>query len=1007
MEVVSCMSGAVRSKVGSMSSLFFRPLLVLALLSRVLASNPVCAAEIDFGRDIRPILSDKCFQCHGADEGTRHADLRLDLREAATANRDGSFAIRPGDPEQSLLIKRILSEDEAEKMPPAESNKHLTPEQIALLRRWIESGAEYSEHWSFQPVVMPSVPAKEAAWGNNEIDAFVLAKLNEHGLMPSPEADKAVLIRRVYQDLLGLLPSPAEVDQFINDSSAQAYEQLIDRLLQSPHYGERWGRHWLDQARYADSHGFTIDGARVMWPYRDWVIKSLNEDLPFDQFTIEQLAGDLLPAPTKSQLVATGFHRNTMINQEGGVKPDQYRHEALIDRVNTTGAVWLGLTIGCAQCHTHKFDPVTHQEYYRLYAFFNGAEDENNVGPTVGVYEQELFGLTSQQQAELQELKVLRQKLKEQERQEKELKLASTDLSKWKWSPTQVTDFKTDSNGSFTSLPDGSLLADGTLSENDTYRVTVKVPYSKIGAVRIRTLTHPKLPKTGPGLAKNGNFVLTDAELEINGTVRRFADAIADHAQPGYPAQNAIDTDPRSGWAINVDPAKPKTLGGPVMNAPHSLALILGKEVNIEAETTVTVVLKHQLNENYLIGRFAIDVTDEVPPFSSSAASKEAQSLRKKIRDLESRLPGKGIEQSQMVMRDLKEIPPTYRLDRGDFLQPDKALGALQPGVPKALTGHLETPPEFRNRLDLARWLVSRDNPLTARVTVNRIWMRYFGRGLVETENDFGFQGSVPTHRDLLDWLAGSFMEQGWSMKALHRQIVLSATYRQSSQFRPDVQKVDSRNLLLAQQSRFRVEGEIVRDIALAASGKLTPVIGGPSVFPPQPAGVYSFTQNDKKWVDSQGPDRYRRTIYTTFYRSAPHPLLTTFDSPDFSTVCTQRPRSNTPLQSLTLANDVLFMELAQGLAQRTLDEPAKEADLNDRLIYIFRLCLTRLPTSAELEVLTRYWKQEQGRYMADVASASKLSGSTEPDAAKQADTAAWVSVARVLLNTDEFVCRN
>ncbi|HWL08296.1 MAG TPA: PSD1 and planctomycete cytochrome C domain-containing protein [Planctomicrobium sp.] len=983
-------------------------LLVSALITSVIEGRKCAAAEIDFGRDIRPILSDKCFQCHGADEGTRHGDLRLDLRDAAIADRDGSTAILPGHPDKSLILARILSDDESERMPPSDSNKHLTPKQVELLRQWIQEGAVYADHWAFQPVVIPPVPVVPHRKNvRNEIDEFILEALKKNDLIPSPEADRATLIRRLYQDLLGLLPNPDETLAFVNDAEPDAYERLVERLLRSPHYGERWGRHWLDQARYADSNGFTIDGARIMWPYRDWVIQAVNQDMPFDQFTIEQLAGDLLPNPTKQQLVATGFHRNTMINEEGGVKPDQYRHEAIIDRVNTTGAVWLGLTIGCAQCHTHKFDPITHNDYHRFYAFFNGCEDTNNSGPTVPVYQQEMFGLTSIQQAELQELERLRKQLQDQEQQDKNQVASATNVPEWNWSHAEIVDFATEANGTFQRLPDGSLLSNRDGSENDTYRITLRVPDRKVNAVRIRVLPHPSLPKQGPGVAGNGNFVLTDTQLEIDGKVKRFTDAIADHEQPDYPARDAIDQQPKSGWAINVGAEQKKKSPDLLMNAPHELVLILDKTVESGTDQLVTLVMRHGLNENYLIGRFAVDLTTTVPDFSKPAPSTRQAELRQKIAAIEASLPGKGVSQRQMVMKEMESPPVTYRLNRGDFLQPDTEQGPLAPGTPAALTEHLKQVPEFHTRLDLARWLVSRDNPLTARVTVNRVWMRYFGLGLVETENDFGFQGNPPTHPALLDWLAGSFMENGWSMKWLHRQIVLSATYRQSSDVREAAHRVDPRNLLLSRQSRFRVEAEIVRDMALAASGRLAPQLGGPSVHPPQPDGVYSFTQNKKKWPVSTGADRYRRTMYTMLYRSAPHPLLSTFDSPDFSTVCTQRPRSNTPLQSLTLANDVIFMELAQGLAQRVITESKPDADWSERLDYLFQLCLTRSPDQNELDVLKRYWKKEEERYKADSESAEQLAPLALFKKEEATEAAAWISLSRVLLNTDEFITRN
>jgi len=998
------------------------------LRSRILWLLPVCgftvlvvlsfscptlsaADDIDFGREIRPILSDKCFQCHGADEGTRSAELRLDLREEAIAPRDGTAAIVPGKPDQSLLVNRICANDPDERMPPAESNKSLSPAQVELLQKWISQGARYADHWAFQPVEPVVVPDRSASgWARNEIDIFIEQRLHAAGLKPSPTADRATLIRRLYQDLTGLLPSPAEAERFQTDSAPNAYEKLVDRLLESPHYGERWGRHWLDQARYADSHGFTIDGVRTMWPYRDWVIQALNSDMPFDQFTIEQLAGDLLPAPSKSQLVATAFHRNTMINQEGGVKPDQYRHEAIIDRVNTTGSVWLGLTVGCAQCHSHKFDPLTHQEYYQLYAFFNRCQDANNTGSTVSVYQSEMFGLGPAEIAGLEKWRDLKKKVRDQEAQDQQAERARLLQYDWKWTSAEVGDIVTEANGTFQKLSDGTFLSDQNGGQNDTYHIALQAPANGLTALRVRVLTDPALPQQGPGLGKDGDFLLTGAVLRVDGKQVSFSHAVADAETPSTPAAAVIDQNKRSGWSIPVSKeasTKKKTDRDSPDAQPafHELILLLSQRLTGNPE--IVLDLAHDGTAGRLIGRFGVDLSSAQKVPKAAGESVTLQKLRQEMRELESLIPGRGEAESQMIMADMTQPPETFRLSRGDFLQPAKEEGALLPGVPAALTAHLPSLPEFHNRLQLARWLVSPENPLTARVVVNRMWMHYFGRGLVETENDFGFQGSPPTHPELLDWLAGELMRRRWSMKQIHRLLVTSATYRQSSQQRLDVQTIDPRNLLLSQQSRVRVEAEIVRDMALAASGRLVPKIGGPSVFPPQPDGVYSFTQTKKSWPESKDANRYRRTMYTAFYRSAPYPLLTTFDSPDFTSVCTQRPRSNTPLQSLTLANDLVFVELAQGLAERMYAETSPHAEMGERMDYLFRLCLTRTPEVAEQEILTRYWNTERARYSGDDSSISKLIQGTPPSGVTGEDFAAWMSTARVLMNTDEFVTRN
>jgi mono/diheme cytochrome c family protein len=810
-----------------------RPLLVLLTSLTTLHAAPL-PAKVVFNAHIRSILSNQCFACHGPDDKHRDADLRLDTREGALADLGGYAAVVPGKPDESELMKRIINHDSNEVMPPPKSKKPpLGERDVALLRRWIEQGAEYEGHWAFLPLAKVTPPAGE----KNPIDAFIRSRLASDGLTHSPEADPATLIRRLSIDLTGLLPTPEEVAAFVKNPDVAA---LADRLLASPHYGERWGRHWLDQARYADSDGYAIDGFRAVWPYRDWVIKAVNDDLPFDQFTIQQLAGDLLPNPTKAQLVATGFHRNTLINLEGGSDPEQFRVEAVMDRVATTGSVWLGLTVGCAQCHTHKFDPISHREYYQFYAFFNHGEDRNNKGATVPVAVGEIFGKTT-----------------------------------------------------------GEL---------------------------------------GAGYAPTGEIERLRDEWEAAELKRQRA--AGDKADAKLLA------------ALQVDPAARGEPQRKLLNAAF---------------------------ENV-----------------------EPRAKKKKLGNGDPE--AKVVE--QMIMRDLPKPRETFLFQRGDFTRPDKAIGVLQPGVIAAVHAAYPAPQkQFANRLDLARWLVDPANPLTPRVTMNRVWMRYFGKGLVETEEDFGTQGVAPTHPELLDWLAGEFIRRGWSLKAMHRLIVTSKTYRQSSHARPELAERDPRNQLLARQERLRVESEIVRDAALCASGLLHPEIGGPSVRPPQPDGVYAFTQNAKSWKTSTGPDRYRRGMYATFYRSAAYPLHTTFDAPNFQTTCTRRIRSNTPLQSLTLANDPAFLEMAVALGVRM----ARGGDtLDERLTFGFQLALCRPPTVQELTVLRDYTTAQAADFAKDpegTASARALA----PEALKDmpvAEAAALTCAARVLFNTDNFITR-
>ncbi len=813
---------------------------LITLLTSLPALLSAAEGKLDFNRDIRPILSDKCFQCHGPDEKTLHGDVRLDDRASAIATR----AIVPGSPELSEALARILSDDPDEVMPPPKTKKTVSSVEADILRRWIAEGAEYKGHWAFEPVVATNVPA-----GKHPVDHFILAELERKGLQPSPEADPATLIRRLSLDLTGLLPAPDRVKSFLTEHKSdpdQAVAKLADELLASSHYGERWGRHWLDQARYADSNGYSIDGDRTQWPWRDWVIRAINEDLPFDRFTIEQIAGDLLPNATKAQLVASAFHRNTLINQEGGTDPEQFRNEEVVDRVNTTGAVWLGLTLGCAQCHTHKYDPITHREYFELFAFFNHGTDINNTGATVEVAEGEMF-----------------------------------------------------------------------LKDADPAKVKA-IDEAKAALAKITSATAKR------------QVAWENAEL-------------------AKAAPDAKET-------------------------PLLLALGAAPDKRTNDQ------------KKLLVAEFA-------------KVDQEKLAAEKTLADARAAL-GLGTAVNTMVMRDLPEPRETFIHLRGSFLDHDLKTGPLSPGVPAALPA-LPDKTTPRNRLDLAEWLVRPDHPLVPRVTVNRVWMRYFGKGIVATENDFGMQSAFPTHPELLDWLAHDFVANGWSMKRLHKLIVTSATYRQSSHARPDLAEVDPLNTLLARQNRLRVEAEIVRDAALSASGLLHPKVGGPGVKPPQPEGVYAFTQNKKSWTAATGPDRFRRGLYIQFYRSAPYPLLTTFDSPDFQSVCTARVRSNTPLQSLAMANDEALFELARGLGARLLKEVP--ADDEKRLERAFFLCYARPPSDAERNAVASFRETQVTSFKSDPAAAAEVApkGATDP-----AEAASWTTVARALMNTDEFITR-
>ncbi|HVX14493.1 MAG TPA: PSD1 and planctomycete cytochrome C domain-containing protein [Pirellulales bacterium] len=809
---------------------------------------------LDYIRDIRPILAKHCYECHGPEK--QKAGLRLDSVAAAKAGGNSGAAFVSGKAGESLLIAAVLGNGDVTRMP--EDRPPLVADEIERLKRWIDQGAiapaddspvatktATSRHWAFQPLANPAVPSvSQPAWVRNPIDAFVLARLDREmpSLPPSPEADRAMLARRLSLDLTGLLPSPAEVEAFLADTSPDAYERLVDRLLDSPRFGEKWARHWLDQARYADSNGYTIDSGRSIWKYRDWVIDSLNRDLPFDEFAVAQLAGDMLPGATIDQVVATGFHRNTLRNEEGGTDAEQFRIESVADRVSTTATVFLGLTIGCARCHDHKYDPLSQRDYYRFFALLNNADE-----PTLPV-------------------------------------------------PTMQQ-----------SKEEPALLAD-------------------IGQVEKRL-----------------------AEVESNAGTRQqdWERKLTDEARAALPAPV------RQALAVAAD------------------------ERNEEQKKIVSAEFR--------------TVDPELVPLA--AVLKDLQARKKQ---LDARVT------STLVMKERPEQRETYIHIRGDFLR----RGAkVEPGVPEVLRT-FEGGEKVASRLDLARWLVDSRNPLTSRVTVNRIWQQYFGQGLVETDNDFGTQGSLPSHPELLDWLARHFMfDCGWRMKALHRLIVTSATYRQSSAYRADVVQRDPANRMLARMPRLRLDAETIRDIALSAAGLVGCELGGPGVYPPQPEGIYRFTQQAKFWKESTGDDRFRRGLYVFFWRSSPYPFLMTFDAPDANTTCTRRARSNTPLQALTLANDRVFVESAQALAARVLNEAPSAADA-ERIGYLFRICFARAPTGSEAGRLADLLNRERTAFAASPADAQRVAGAFTPAQIPPQEAAAWTALARVAINLDEFITK-
>ena len=1181
-------------------------------------SAPLTAAEPvapDFNREVRPILSAHCFKCHGPDDKVREAGLRLDQREVATAKLESeATAIVPGQPEKSEVVRRIFSADEEELMPPPAANKALSAEKKDVLRRWIAAGAPYAPHWAFVPPKQASLPTvKQIDWPRNPIDHFVLARLEAAGLAPSPPADKYTMVRRVYLDLIGLPPTPEEANEFLNDASLQAYDKLVDRLLESPHYGERWARRWLDLARYADTNGYEKDRVRTMWPYRDWVINAINRDLPFDQFTIEQIAGDMLPGATLDQRIATGFHRNTMINEEGGIDPLEFRYYASVDRINTTSTVWLGLTLGCAQCHTHKFDPIPHHDYYRLMAFLNNADE-----PTIDVPQADLAAKRTEIERKIAKL-------------EADLPNQFPLESEQRWLPAALTKVESAGGATAEKLDDGSVRFSGKSPDVDSYTLEFEAEATGVSSLRLEALADPMLPSKGPGRTAHGNFVVTEVAVTVAPKDKsdqakpvKLVRAEADFAQDTFPPEHMFDGKQNTGWAIhgpgewNVNRAatlhfdKPVEIAGPALwtvkidqqyGTQHTLGrlrLSLGQQLAVqdnrpdaqrrrdhlekkfaawqEAKSKQAVTwtplkplaansdvptLTIEGGDTVFVGgdmtkRDIYDVTydsaglagisairleclpdDRLPmhgpgrifyegPFGDFFLSKVTLTAASAVRKLKSAgqllangnntaamaidddpqtgwsinggqgrsqwatfvldqpleaadpfqlqllferyyaaglgkfriyattdphateasdlptdvenilaLPGdrRSPEQRERLRvqflaaapelaaargeidrlrKSLPELPTTLVMQerpaadprathvhhRGEFLQPKDAV---QPEVLSLFPPLAKDAPH--DRLAFARWLIDPANPLVGRVTMNRQWAAFFGRGIVRTTEDFGYQGEAPTHPELLDWLAVELVNQGWSLKRMHKLIVMSAAYQQSAVVKPEHLQQDPQNKLLARFPRQRLEAEMVRDAALVMSGLFSPKLGGPSVFPPQPASVTAEgAYGALGWKVSEGPDRYRRGLYTFTKRTAPYAMFQTFDGPSGEVCVARRELSNTPLQALTVLNDAVFLEASQALGS-TAGSSGRESTgtLDDRVTLLFRRCLTRPPASDELATLSRYYHAQLDRLKNKELDASKIAGPGEGDAN---DRAAWTLTARAILNLDETITK-
>ncbi len=1149
--------------------------------------------KVDFNYDIRPIISGKCFKCHGPDEAGRKAHLRLDSRDEAMTPHDDVQAIVPGDLEKSELIARITSTDDDDVMPPPKEHKKLTESEVALLKKWIAQGAEYKPHWSFVKPERGEVPriadcglqtadwpqgVRPEDWSRNPIDAFVLQRMVKAGLKPSPQADPHALCRRLYLDLTGLPPTPQEVEDFTQSAIGNrqsAIESLVDHLLASPHFGEKWARMWLDLARYADSTGYGSDKFRLnIWPWRDWVIDAFNRNLPYDQFTIEQIAGDLLPNATTEQIAATAFNRNTMTNVEGGIVNEEYRVAAVKDRIATTAQTWMGLTMQCAQCHSHKFDPIAQKEYYSFFAIFNQTEDANREDeePRMPVPTAEQKTETDRLNQEIAALEKKRDELTpafEAELREWETKMKKTV----DWTVLEPSDVSQVTAAAFTRKPDGSIFV-GDSGEKTKYVVKTRTHLEGITAFRLELIPDAELPAGGAGHAENGNFVLnefsvvatspdakapraryvrieapgkerilslaevqvfkgdaniagkgkafqsstdfngsanlaidnnTDGEFErshsvthtkksenpwweldlgaeteidriviwnrtdgglgtrlansraivLDGAHKELAElklkegpnpsvefqpqeallpialhhASADFSQKDFPVENAIDGDSgkNSGWAVAPETSK-----------PHA-AVFETKQPVGNGDTLLTFRLEQNWGDNHVLGRFRISATTAPPPvrelphevktilaIDESGRSAEQREqiasyfrpLSKFAAEIEKQMAAKRKELAAIkpvllpVMREVsaKQRRETHLLSKGNYLTPAEKV---EPGLPAAFSSWFKckgTP----DRLDVARWLVNSENPLTARVAVNRFWAQLFGTGIVETEEDFGTQGALPSHPQLLDWLAVTFESQknsdpaqlglAWDMKALVKLIVTSATYGQSSRTSAEDLEKDARDRWLERYPRHRLEAESVRDQALALSGLLAPKIGGPSVYPPQPPGLWrvAFNGGQDGYPTSKGEDRYRRGLYTFWRRTQPYPAMSTFDAPSRESCTLRRLPTNTPLQAFVTLNDPCFVECSQALARRIAHEGG--ADTASRLRWALQLVLVRPSAESQVTALRELFEKELANYKADPAAAAKLAASDTQPLPKDADAAelaAWTVVANVLLNLD------
>lgn len=1008
---------------------------------------------IEFNRDVRPVLADKCFACHGPDKNKRQADLRLDTEAGLHGTADGPGPVVPGKPLDSELLRRIKATDPEQVMPPPDSGKQITPAELAILERWIAGGAKWEGHWAFQPLkrtAPPQVTPPPNFPLRNPIDQFVLAGLERQKLRPSPVADPVTLVRRLSFDLRGLPPTQAEVDEFASDPSDARYEALVERFLNSSHYGERMAIWWLDLVRYADSVGYHGDQPVNVFPYRQYVIEAFQNNKRFDQFTLEQLAGDLLPNPTLEQQIASGYNRLGMMSAEGGVQPKEYLAKYIAERVRNLSGAWLGLTLGCCECHSHKYDPFTSRDFYRLQAFFadieerglySGANASGDWGPRIQVPTPDQTRRLTEFNRQIAELN------KKLETPTPELAAAQAEWERNRaaWTVLKPSEMRAMGGATLNQKEDGSILASGESPPQETYTLTFPAPDAAITAFRLEVLPDDSLPQKGPGRAGNGNFVLTEFVVRVQkgdgtmGEIVPLQAASATYEQTGaanknpykkWSAEGAIDGDSKGsswGWAIMEQVGR---IQSAVFETREDLKLGEGDRLVVELQQ------KHE-NPQHTIGRFRLAVTTATRPVRANdgvpadlativaipadqRSAEQAHKLAAYYRSIapllepvrkqlaETQTQRTALEQTIPTTLVTKAVTPrTIRvLPRGNWMNDSGEI--CEPAFPEVLPQRESAAGQRMTRLDLAKWVVAPDNPLTPRTLVNRQWKLFFGAGLSRKLDDLGAQGEWPSHPELLDWLAGDLIDSGWDLKRLVRQLVLSSTYRLASLDTPALREADPSNRWLSRQSRFRLDAEMVRDNALAVSGLLVDRQGGASVKPYQPPGYWAHLNfPQREWQNGRGDELHRRGLYTHWQRQYLHPSLLAFDAPSREECVADRPRSNTPLQSLVLLNDPTYVEAARALAARTLTTGGASDD--ERLRSAMRLVVSRPPTDAELATLRKLLERQRAEYRQDAAAAKELTSVGEtpaPESLDRAELAAWTSVARVLLNLHETITR-